>query len=266
MDLEKLAKKVLEISSSASKAVMAVYDSGDINQENKDDGSPLTEADLNSNRIICDGLKGIQLDIPILSEEQSVEADLSINTFWLVDPLDGTKEFLNRNGEFSVNIALISNNSPVLGIVQAPAIDEVYLGMAEIGAFKIKSKSKERISSIPMTKDLCRIVVSRSHQSSKDTRLIRMAGRNFKKVELLKAGSSLKLCRVAEGLADVYPRLGPTYQWDIAAGQAVLEAAGGEVRALNGNRLSYIFNRDQLNPEFLALGNKGEDWQPLLIK
>ena len=116
MDLEKLAKKVLEISSSASKAVMAVYDSGDINQENKDDGSPLTEADLNSNRIICDGLKGIQLDMPILSEEHSVEAELSINTFWLVDPLDGTKEFIRKNGEFTVNIVDergITNRDPI---------------------------------------------------------------------------------------------------------------------------------------------------------
>jgi 3'(2'), 5'-bisphosphate nucleotidase len=264
MDLEKLSQKILEISSLASKAIMSIYDKEDINIVNKEDGSPVTEADLQSNSIIYQGLTDIELNIPILSEEQKTEVDLSIDTFWLVDPLDGTKEFINRNGEFTVNIALIHNKTPVLGLVQAPALNDIYLGISGGGAFKLKDGIKLPIITDQISKDLCRIIVSRSHQSLKETRFIRMAGRNFKKVELHRAGSSLKLCRVAEGSADIYPRLGPTFQWDIAAGQAVLESAGGNVIDLEGHQLDYLCDHTRKNPDFLAIGDVNKEWASTL--
>jgi len=264
MDLEKLSQKILEISSLASKAIMSIYDKEDINIVNKEDGSPVTEADLQSNSIICQGLTDIELNIPILSEEKKTEVDSSIDTFWLVDPLDGTKEFINRNGEFTVNIALIHNKTPVLGLVQAPALNDIYLGISGEGAFKLKDGIKIPIITDQISKDLCRIIVSRSHQSLKETSFIRMVGRNFKKVELHRAGSSLKLCRVAEGSADIYPRLGSTFQWDIAAGQAVLESAGGKVIDLEGHRLDYLCDHTRKNPDFLAIGDINKEWASTL--
>jgi len=267
-DLKMLSKELISIVSEASIQIIKIYNQPSIQLNSKKDGSPVTEADLVSHKIINQGLQALNLDIPILSEEQNhfSEVNKKVEAFWLVDPLDGTKEFIKGNGEFTVNIALIVNGIPVLGAVEAPALSTTFIGISGDGAYKIKNKDKTKLITRPITKDLCRIFISRSHQSTADTRLIRIAGRNFKKVELIKAGSSLKLCRIAEGLGDIYPRLGPTFQWDIAAGQVVLESAGGIIRDLSGNKISYIFDHTKRNPDFLALGDKNEEWFDGLIR
>jgi len=266
LDLKELSIELIKISAIASQKIMEVYNKSSIQVRDKEDGSPVSEADLISHKIINDRLFSLLRDVPILSEEDSSNDNNDSSLFWLVDPLDGTKEFISKNGEFTVNIALINEGIPILGIVEAPALGVSFLGIKGEGSFRLKKDNKIKINTSPMTKELCRIVVSRSHQSKEDSRLIKEAGRNFKKVKILKAGSSLKLCLVAEGLADIYPRLGPTYQWDIAAGQAVLEYAGGKVRTFSDNKISYSFDHKKKNEEFLALGDDNHNWLRTFIK
>lgn len=251
-----LLPRVLEIARRAGEAIMEIY--ADLNPavEYKKDDSPLTQADLASHRIICEGLTQISSEIPVLSEESaeiSFEKRRDWDTFWLVDPLDGTKEFLKRNGEFTVNIALVRKTSPILGVVYAPATDIAYLAAEGAGAHRSKAGSMKPIHVSAKLPSCPKVVVSRWHGEGVDA-----MGKDLEKMgvdpgscEFVPMGSSLKFCMVAEGSADIYLRNGPTMEWDTAAAQCVLEMAGGAVSDLEGNPLAY--NKPVLrNPNFLA--------------
>lgn len=242
---------ICAIAREAGDAIMAVYQRGGTVQA-KSDNSPLTEADLASHRILTRGLAALAPDIPVVSEEDEASHPhrRPDRTFWLIDPLDGTKEFLARNGEFTVNIALVTDSHPVLGIVFAPALDLLYWNESGGGAFRADDSGVHPIRVAgPVHGRPTRVVASKSHLDDRTRAFIDALGPH----ELVQAGSSLKFCRVAEGSADVYPRLAPTCEWDTAAAQAVLEAAGGSVRTLDGIRLAYG-KPDILNPFFVARG------------
>jgi len=266
MDKEKLLElsdKVSEIALKASQSIMDIYTRKEIALEKKEDGSPLTEADLTSHKILVEGLDNLDLRISVLSEEGKSKHKLDDETFWLIDPLDGTKEFLNKNGDFTVNIALIDKGTPLMGIVSAPAKGELFKGILGIGAYKVNNSGQTEIKTKTLNKDLITVTVSRSHQTEKDKQALKSISKNFNEIEIIEAGSSLKLCRVAEGLADIYCRMGPTYQWDIAAGQAVAEAAGGALKTLDGNDFFYTFDSEKKNPEFYCVGDSSFAWKTL---
>jgi 3'(2'), 5'-bisphosphate nucleotidase len=256
--LKGLLPRVIDLARQAGAAILEVYGKVDSSVEYKRDNSPLTEADLVSHRIIADGLAQITPPWPILSEESReipYEQRREWQIFWLVDPLDGTKEFLKRNGEFTVNIALIQGAEPVLGVVYAPAIDKLYFSARGVGAFRQENGDNLPITTAASGNGIIRVVMSRSHGSG-EQEMKQFAGES--PCETVSMGSSLKFCLVAEGAADVYPRTGPTMEWDTAAAQCVVEQAGGSVRDLEGNLLSY--NKiSLLNPGFVA-SRKG--WQP----
>ena len=266
MDKEKLLElsdKVSEIALKASQSIMDIYTRREITLEKKEDGSPLTEADLISHKILVEGLNSLGLNFSILSEEDKPKHKLDDETFWLIDPLDGTKEFLDKNGDFTVNVSLIEKGSPLLGIVSAPAKGELFKGILGVGAYKTNDDGQTEIKTKTLNKELITITVSRSHQTEKDKQVLNSISKNFNEIEIIEAGSSLKLCRVAEGLADIYCRMGPTYQWDIAAGQAVAEAAGGTLKTLEGNDFFYTFNSEKKNPEFYCVGDSSFAWKTL---
>lgn len=248
-----LLPSVLSIADAASAKVMDVY-SADFEVEYKADQSPVTAADIAAHQIIVAGLKKLTPKIPVLSEEATLafwQQRQHWQTFWLVDPVDGTKEFTLRTGEFTVNIALIEHGEPVLGVVTAPALQEAFWGVKGEGAYK-RSRAGE-VSGIKATvpQEITRVVASKSHLNDETKAFIGTLG----DYELLQAGSSLKFCRIAEGAADIYPRLGPTSEWDTAAAHAVLSAAGGRVETLDGAPLRYG-KENVLNPHFIAAGRR----------
>lgn len=233
---------------------MEVYRDGNFEASRKDDGSPLTEADLASNRIIAKGLGKIAPQWRILSEES---ADVPFDErrhwtrYWLVDPLDGTKEFLRKTGEFTINIALIEECFPVLGVVYAPVIGKFYYAARGVGAFCEVGGKIEKLAVAQRCGEVIRVVASRSHRGEKLDAFLEKMG----EFEAVSMGSSLKFCLVAEGAADIYPRLAPTMEWDTAAAQCIVEEAGGKVVDLAGNRLQYN-KMDMHNSDFMAgLGN-----------
>lgn len=251
MNHETLLDKLLEIADTASQKVMEIYQT-DFQVQTKDDNSPITEADLASHRVITEGLKKLTPNIPILSEESANapwEERKHWTRFWLVDPIDGTKEFTNRTDEFTVNIALIENGEPVMGVVTAPALNEAYWGIKGQGAWKREADGSERRLEVIEPAGAIRAVASKSHMNEDTRHFIKQLGEH----ELVQAGSSLKFCRIAEGEADIYPRLGPTCEWDTGAAHAVLVAAGGKVTQLDGTPLVYG-KEDVLNPYFVASG------------
>lgn len=223
----------------------------------KDDASPVTEADLRADRVIRNGLERHFPGVFILSEESVSEGPQDADRFFLIDPLDGTKDFLKRNGEFTVNIALIEGGAPIVGVVLVPALGQLFFAAQDLGAFKQDNTGVKAISTAkPLhggAKDaVLRVMGSRSHGDKKVNDWLSTLKSEY---TFVAAGSSLKFCRIAEGQADVYPRFGLTSQWDTAAAQAVLEVAGGAVIDLRGERLRYGLDRPLLNPEFLALGS-----------
>lgn len=233
MDLRNLTESLVAITEEAGRAILAIYGT-DFEARSKDDSSPVTEADEKAEAIILERLAELGTGIPVVAEE-SVAAgrvpDISGGRFFLVDPLDGTKEFISRNGEFTVNIALIENGVPVAGAVHLPALDQSYWGHGEGNAFRrMGASAPEAIRVRKADHDGLVVVASRSHRDSATDDYLK----DFPVLELVAAGSSLKLCRVAEGQADMYPRLGRTMEWDIAAGHAVLAAAGGLVQVIAG--------------------------------
>jgi 3'(2'), 5'-bisphosphate nucleotidase len=243
---------------------MQVY-AGEFAVENKQDDSPLTQADREAHRIITAGLKALTPNIPVLSEESppsthEFKTRRHWETLWLVDPLDGTREFINRNGEFTVNIALIHEHQPVLGVVAIPASQTIYTGAVGLGAQRIDAHGSRSIRTLQPARTVPIVVGSRSHRGDSLDALLTRLGPH----ELCAVGSALKFCRVAEGVADFYPRLGPTSEWDTAAGQAVLEAAGGKVIDLHGSPLRYNQRESLLNPYFLAFGDATVNWLVLL--
>jgi 3'(2'), 5'-bisphosphate nucleotidase len=249
-DKEGLMQQLLPIARVAGGAIMAVYYRGMPEAQLKEDDSPVTEADLAAHRVLASQLKPLLSECPVVSEEDagSLIHCQSHGRFWLVDPLDGTKEFIARNGEFTVNIALIENGRCVLGIVYAPAIDALYWGGAGLGAFRCigGQTAAIKVAASNLGK-ASRVVASKSHLNEATRSFIDRLG----EVSLVQAGSSLKFCRVAEGEADIYPRLAPTCEWDTAAAQAVLEGAGGVVINLQGTPLLYG-KPNVLNPSFIA--------------
>jgi 3'(2'), 5'-bisphosphate nucleotidase len=254
---------VRRIAAMAGDAIMAVY-ATDFPVETKADASPLTAADRAAHAVIAEGLAGLAPDIPLWSEEGGdvpYAARSSWERFWLVDPLDGTREFIRRNGEFTVNIALVVGHQPVLGVVLAPALRREYFGVVGSGAFRADGSDAPVHIGVPsIAARPVRVVGSRSHRGASLDGFIEALGSH----ELVGMGSSLKFGLLAEGAADVYPRLGPTSEWDTAAGQAVLEAAGGRVTDLAGVPLRYNTGEQVLNPHFIAYGARDRDWCHLL--
>jgi 3'(2'), 5'-bisphosphate nucleotidase len=259
-----LLERVAEIARGAGREILEVYHSGDTAATSKGDASPLTAADLRAHRLIVRSLNELTPGTPVLSEEAAGVpfAERSAwQRYWLVDPLDGTREFLARNGEFTVNIALIEAHTPVLGVVHVPVTETSYRGLTGVGAWRqLPGAPAEPIRAARHSAVPLRVVGSRSHRGDSLDALLTRLGPH----ELLPIGSSLKFCLIAEGAADIYPRLGPTSEWDTAAAHAVVLAAGGSVRALDGTPLQYNTRAELLNPYFVAFGPADRDWLALL--
>lgn len=247
---------------------MQVY-ATDFNVIKKEDHSPLTQADLAAHHVIVSALKQLTPHIPILSEEsEAVDAKVrqSWHQYWLIDPLDGTREFVKRNGEFTVNIALINLHTPVLGVVYAPVNELLYFAAQGQGAYKqVKSNAALKIYTKALNPRQPVIASSRSHSDEKMQRFLD----NLKNSigldpELIRIGSSLKICLVAEGVADVYPRLGPTSEWDTAAAHCILQEAGGDIFDVSGSVLRYNTKQSLLNPMFFASSTDAQHWMGYL--
>lgn len=250
---------VIALAKEAGRRIMDIYRS-DFRVGVKEDRSPLTAADLASHHCIVEGLQALHPRHPVLSEESgglSFAVRSEWDTFWLVDPLDGTKEFVKRNGEFTVNIALIHQHQPVLGVVYAPARELCYFASEGCGAFRqVGEAEPETIRVRAAAPSTVRVVGSRSHGTVALSLYLSRLGEH----ELVSIGSSLKLCLVAEGSADLYPRIGLTSEWDTAAAHCVVREAGGEVADLSGRPLLYNARESILNPYFLVYGDKSRDW------
>jgi 3'(2'), 5'-bisphosphate nucleotidase len=258
-----LREGAIALAREAASKIMAVY-AGEFAVEHKDDRSPLTAADLASHHCIVAGLERLAPDIPILSEESAGDVPAVVRRewrrMWLVDPLDGTREFVKRNGEFTVNIALIEDGVPMFGVVQQPTTGALWWGARGVGAFKRDGDADTPLHvRAPATAPL-RVAASRSHRDERTEACMARMG----DVEPIGVGSSLKFCMLAEGAMDVYPRFGPTSEWDTAAAQCVLEAAGGAVFDPRGRPLSYNQRDTILNGDFIALGDTSLPWRDWL--
>jgi 3'(2'), 5'-bisphosphate nucleotidase len=257
---------IVAIAADAAQRILEVYQRP-FDVSHKDDGSPLTEADRGAHELIVARLAQLTPDIPVLSEE-SAKIDYperaAWQRFWLVDPLDGTREFVKRNGEFTVNIALIDNGEPLLGVVFVPVTGVCYAAVRDRGAWKQQNGVRQPIHVRSFRSGRATVVASRSHRGEAVDRFLARLEQREGGYDTASLGSSLKLCLIAEGVADVYPRLGPTSEWDTAAAQCVVEAAGGGVTDLDGRPLRY--NKPNiLNPWFLVTGGGDYDWRALLV-
>lgn len=242
-------KDIISIAKKAGEAILEVRGT-DFDVDYKTDNSPLTKADLASNKIIIDSLKELTPDIPILSEETKevpYEKRKDWELFWLIDPLDGTKEFVKKEGEFTVNIALIKNNTPILGVVYVPVKQIIYYG-DENGSYREENNSVTKLELKEYTGKL-RVVASKSHFNEETKEYIENLGKEY---ELVNVGSSVKLCLVAEGKADIYPRLGPTMEWDTAAAHAVVKFTGKKVTNYETNEELTYNKENLLNPWFIV--------------
>ncbi|MGS0682951.1 3'(2'),5'-bisphosphate nucleotidase CysQ [Shewanella sp. 125m-7] len=253
-------QSLVEIAIEAGDAIMAIYGEDDLGVVTKADDSPVTAADLVSHQVIVQRLKQLTPDIPILSEESvgiSWDERRHWQSYWLIDPLDGTKEFIKRNGEFTVNIAFIQKDRAVAGVVYAPVLDKCFYGALDTGAWLQHAQNIAPLTDISKpASSIPRIVGSRSHVSPGLQVYLQEIGEH----EMKSVGSSLKFCLLAEGEADIYPRLGLTSEWDTAAAQAVLESAGGKVLRYDTNtRLDYNQKEDILNPYFIAYAPHWDD-------
>ena len=246
----KLLDQVKDIARDAGRAILNIYQQDDVGVQTKHDQSPLTQADLVSHNIITLALKQITPDIPILSEE-GFTLDGEQDTFWCVDPLDGTKEFIKKNDEFTVNIALIEQHQPILGVIHIPVMNKTFIALQGEGAFKLQDNQTQILIKQTGENHLPPIfAVSRSHLNEKTKAFI-----DRHQATTRPAGSSLKLTLLAEGKVDVYPRFGPTSLWDMAAGHSILKETGGEIFDFSGQVLSYDVDKI-LNPDLIALKNK----------
>ena len=254
-----LLNSIENLAIEAGKAILEIYNSADFGVEMKSDDSPLTKADLASHNVIAKGLQELTPDIPVLSEESANIAFAerqSWKKYWLVDPLDGTKEFIKKNGEFTVNIALIENGKSVVSVVYVPVQDVSYTAALGYGAFKKSNNQRQQIHVKKTSRSIPIVVGSRSHMSDDVKNYLQDLGTH----ELTSMGSSLKFCLVAEGKADLYPRLGLTSEWDTAAAQCIVEQAGGHVVTLDNQALRYNTKESLLNPFFMVYGDKSRDW------
>lgn len=255
-----LREGAIALAHEAADAILAVYEHA-FEVEHKSDRSPLTAADLAAHRILVDGLEALTPDIPVLSEEAAEDTTWNMRRewrrFWLVDPLDGTREFVKRNGEFTVNLALVEDGDAIFGVVQAPVTGQCWHGVRGGQAFRREGRQDIALHvRRPATAPL-RVAGSRSHRDEKTDAFIQRMG----EVDVVGIGSSLKFCRIADGALDVYPRFGPTSEWDTAAGQVVLEAAGGLVVDRKGRPMRYNQRDTLLNGDFLAVGDPDLPWR-----
>ena len=255
--VEKYIKEIILSSREAGAAIMEIYNQEDLGIQSKSDDSPLTKADLAANKILCDTLKRISPGIPIISEENETISYMDRAGWeycWVVDPLDGTKEFIKRNGEFTTNVALVSGDTAVAGVIFAPALDEMYWGIYGNGAYsKIKGEVvKMQVKAYNKSDKNLKLVCSRSHLNEATQAIVD----EYNEPELVASGSSLKFMKIAKGDAHVYPRMAPTMEWDTCAAQAILEEAGGYV--LQADTLEpVVYNKENLlNPSFIALANQ----------
>jgi 3'(2'), 5'-bisphosphate nucleotidase len=244
---------IVAIAKDAGDVIMEIYNK-DFTIEYKDDKSPLTEADTKSNKVICAALSMAYPEIPLLSEEnkaEKYEVRKNWEYFWLIDPIDGTKEFINKNNEFTVNIALIHNGTPVLGVVYAPALGDMYKAKKGEGAFKNNQRLPLKINEAP--EKFLRVVASKSHLSKETQVFIDEVARSTESIEQVSKGSSLKLAMVAEGSADIYPRLSPTMEWDTGAADAIVRESGKMTYQYNSESKPLIYNKENLfNPWFIV--------------
>lgn len=264
---------ICELMWQAADAIMEVYQRKFEVQYKKDD-SPVTEADLKSHQILEEGLKRLTPELPLLSEESNRQAPWeerqTWTQYWLLDPLDGTKGFLSHTDDFTINLALIKDHEPIVGLVSVPAQNILYVGRPEHGYSYIldsdKNRSDIRCRYMSLADDTeCTVVTSRHHRDARlEMFLTNLDQRMPRGIKASATGSALKLCILAQGEADLYPRLGPTSEWDIAAPQAVLQAAGGQVLTLDGKPLLYNTKDSLLNPEFMAVADPGFHWHNLI--
>lgn len=248
-----MIEPMIKIAKEAGEAIMEVYSKKTIKKEIKEDDSPVTEADFKAHHVIVDGLKKEFPNIPAYSEEANgipYEKRKHWREYFLIDPLDGTKEFIKRNDEFTVNIALIRDGAPVLGVVYAPALDLLYYNTDEGHAYKVQNGKKEQLPIQHRDKDTFVMVASRSHMNEETKSFLDDLKCKFENVELVNMGSSLKICLVAEGAADAYPRLGPTSEWDTAAAHAIVRASGAEMYEYGTDRPLRYNKENILNPHF----------------
>ncbi|MCU7807974.1 MAG: 3'(2'),5'-bisphosphate nucleotidase CysQ [Candidatus Thiodiazotropha sp. (ex Semelilucina semeliformis)] len=254
---------LLQLARKAGDEILKIYNT-EFEVERKQDNSPLTAADLAAHKLIVSTLERLTPEIPVLSEESAkipFDTRQQWQRYWLIDPLDGTREFVKRNGEFTVNIALIENHEPTLGVVYAPVLDKLYYGISGQGAWKQEGRQAAgEIQVVNQRRQPTVVAGSRSHAGDSLIRFLDNLGEH----ELVSMGSSLKLCLVAEGEADLYPRLGPTSEWDTAAAQAVVEAAGGKVTTLDLQPLRYNTKDSLLNPQFFVFGDHSVTWSDYL--
>ena len=256
--IKSLIQALIPVSREAGAAILEVYNATDLGVQQKSDSSPLTKADLASNSIICEALKNLSPDIPIISEEND---DLSYaerskwDYCWIVDPLDGTKEFIKKNGEFTTNIGLVHKNPVIAGVVYIPVFDEMYYAIKGEGAFKISKEGEVKISATAFktTDQGLKVICSRSHLNEETQTFVDA----LSQPELVAKGSSLKFLSIAQGEADLYPRLAPTMEWDTCAAQIILEEAGGQVLVANEKNKVVEYNKENLlNPFFIAKGKE----------
>lgn len=267
LNYQALQEKLIGMVVDTRQGILAIYnDSDNWDVETKADDSPLTAADQYIHNQLMLGLSKLTDDIPILSEESELpawEIRQSWSRYWIIDPLDGTKEFIKRTGEFTVNVALIENNEPVLSVVYIPVENSTFAAIKGQGSIRINEAGRKVITCNAL-KAPAKILASRSHRSEKLEGWLKKYEQLFGTYDVISAGSSLKFCRIAEGVADLYPRLGLTSEWDTAAAQLIVEEAGGVVLKSNGNALDYNTKDNILNPFFLVAGDKTQDWSALL--
>lgn len=265
-DITSLIDPVIDIAQDAGELILQVY-RGEFEVEIKGDGTPLTIADQRSHQLICQRLMELTPDIPILSEESvgiDYETRRQWQTFWLVDPLDGTKEFIKQSGEFTVNIALMVENQPVLGVVHTPVKEWTHWGWHSGGAWKqVGTGVAEQISCNQFDGGTATVVASKSHGQAKLQQFLDNLKAREGDYQVANMGSALKICLVAEGKGDIYPRLGLTSEWDTASAHIIIREAGGRIMQPDGNEV--IYNKANiLNPYFLAIGAGEYDWISLL--
>ena len=259
IDPDQWLDAVIKIARDAGKKILDVYVT-DFDVSHKHDNTPLTEADMAAHKTIVKGLKALDAGFPILSEESAHVAFSERSewtTYWLVDPLDGTREFIKKNGEFTVNIALIHEHKPILGVIYVPVNGMCYFAAKHLGAYKQpREQEAVAIHTRDKPRDFTIVAGSRSHRGDSLNAFLDKIG----KYDIVSMGSSLKSCLVAEGKADIYPRLGPTSEWDTAAAQCVVEEAGGKILELNMQPMRYNTKRSLLNPHFVVIGDPTFDW------
>jgi len=262
---EDILLDVKDLAVQAGEAILKIYET-DFEVKQKEDNTPLTKADMAAHHIIEEGLLKLSANIPVLSEESAhIDYDerKTWREYWLVDPLDGTKEFVKRNGEFTVNIAYICDGYPVMGVIYAPVLDLTYYACQGKGAYmQVDKQPSSQIHTRKMQLSKLVIAGSRSHAGSSLQRFMTQ----FENHEIVSMGSSLKSCLVAQGEADIYPRFGPTSEWDTGAAQCIVEEAGGRLLNLHLDRLQYNSKPSLLNPHFVVIGDTSFDWARFIPK